>query len=38
MRDVAVELAKRLDVERFSYQERFGEALNLLLTHDEDKE
>ena len=38
MRDVSAELAKRLDVERFSHQERFGEALNLLLTHDEDKE
>ena len=38
MRDVSAELAKRLDVERFSHQERFGEALNLLLTRDEDKE
>ncbi|WP_294523057.1 hypothetical protein [uncultured Anaerovibrio sp.] len=37
MGNVSEELAKRLDVEQFKHQERFGEAINLLLSHDEDK-
>ena len=38
MDKVSEELSKRLDTEKFQHQERFGEAMNLLLTHDEDKE
>lgn len=36
MMDVSEKLSK--SVERFTEQERFGEALNLLLTNDEDKQ
>ena len=35
MNEIGRELAKR--AENFPEQERFGEALNLLLSHDEDK-
>ena len=36
MKNVSEELARR--TEQFPEQEMFGVALNLLLTHDEDKE
>lgn len=38
MDKVSEELSKRLDTEKFQHQERFSKAINLLLTHDEDKE
>ena len=38
MKIVSKELAKRLDIEEYSHQERLSEAINLLLTHAEDKE
>lgn len=33
MKIVSKELAKRLDIEEYSHQERLSEAINLLLTH-----
>ncbi len=36
--NVSEEITKRLDVEEYKHQERFAEAINLLLNHDEDKE
>ena len=38
MQNVSEELAKRVDIDKYKHQERFGEALNLLLDYDEDKE
>lgn len=37
MKDVSSELAKRLNIEEYSHQERLAESINLLLTNEEDK-